>query len=104
MSRSSAAMSAVALAAAVSVAAHAGSAKLEGHDRNNLVDEHIFGAMERDGVRPAPLSSDAEFLRRVTLDLTGRLPEVEVVRAFLADEDPAKRDRLVDSLFPALPT
>jgi hypothetical protein len=73
-------------------------------ERANFVDEHIFGKMERDGVRPAPVASDAEFLRRVTLDLTGRLPEVDAARKFLADDDPDKRDKLIDSLFPALPT
>jgi hypothetical protein len=72
--------------------------------RRNFIDEHIFGKMKRDGVPSAPLASDAVFLRRVTLDLTGRLPAPETIRKFLADTDPAKRDRYIDSLFPALPT
>ena len=45
--------------------------------------------------RPA---SEMEFLRRVTLDLTGRIPPPTEVRAFLADDDPGKRDKLVDRL------
>ena len=40
----------------------AGAAKIK---RKNLVDEHLFGRMERDGIPHAPLSSDEEFLRRV---------------------------------------
>ena len=72
--------------------------------RRNFVDEHIFGKMARDGVRHAPLASDAEFLRRVSLDLTGRLPEAEAARTFLRSDAPDKRDKLVDSLFPGLPT
>ncbi len=72
--------------------------------RKNLIDEHIFGKMARDGVPHAPLASDSEFLRRVYLDLTGRLPTVDQARKFLADPSPDKRDQLVDSLFPALPT
>src|SRR5438046_5373779 len=42
--------------------------------RKNFIDDYIFGRMERDGVKPAPLSSDFEFLRRVYFDLTGRPP------------------------------
>ena len=49
----------------------ASSALIPSH---NFVDQHIFGKMQRDRVPHAPLSSDYEFLRRVTLDLTGRIP------------------------------
>ena len=66
--------------------------------RRNLVDEHIFGKMERDGVPHAALASDYEFLRRITLDLTGRIPSPDEVRAFVADTDPAKRDKMIDRL------
>lgn len=44
------------------------------------------------------LADDAEFLRRVTLDLHGIIPSVEEARAFLADKSPDKRERLVDEL------
>jgi hypothetical protein len=54
--------------------------------------------MEADGVRPAPLSSDYEFLRRVTLDLTGRIPSASQVREFAGSTDPLKRQKLIDSL------
>lgn len=46
----------------------------------------------------APLASDGEFLRRVSLDLTGLLPSITETRAFLADADPAKREKLVNRL------
>ena len=65
-------------------------------ERRNFIDDHIFGKMERDGVPHAPPASDLEFLRRVTLDLTGRIPARTEVRAFLADDDPNKRDKLID--------
>ena len=45
--------------------------------RNNFVDDQILGKMEADGVAPAGITSDAEFLRRVTIDLTGRIPTPE---------------------------
>ena len=66
--------------------------------RKNYIDDYIFGKMERDKIPHAPLSSDTEFLRRVTLDLTGRLPEGEVIRKFVKDTDPNKRDKLIESL------
>lgn len=47
--------------------------------------------------RPAALG-DAAFLRRVYLDLVGTLPTRDRLHAFLADDDPAKRERLVDEL------
>ncbi len=66
--------------------------------RNNFIDESIFSRMASAGVRSAPISSDAEFLRRVTLDLTGRIPSGADVDAFLADTNPSKRDLKIDAL------
>src|SRR5262245_30091600 len=66
--------------------------------RKNFIDEYIFSRMERDGIRPAPLSSDLEFLRRVTFDLTGSPPTNQEMFAFVADTNPNKRDLLIDKL------
>jgi len=66
--------------------------------RQNFIDERIFGKMERDGVPHAALTADNEFLRRATLDLTGRIPTPQEVSAFTADTDPAKRDKAIDKL------
>lgn len=66
--------------------------------RVNYVDDEIFGKMDADRVAPAGLSSDAEFLRRVTLDLTGRIPDAATASAFLADAFPDKRGRMIDTL------
>ncbi|HSQ56077.1 MAG TPA: DUF1549 domain-containing protein, partial [Gemmata sp.] len=46
----------------------------------------------------APLADDAEFLRRVHLDLTGTIPTVAEVKSFLADRSPQKRVRTIDRL------
>jgi hypothetical protein len=64
----------------------------------NLIDQHIFGSMARDKVPHAPLTSDYEFCRRVHLDLTGRIPTPERLKAFVESGDPNKRDKLIDEL------
>ena len=63
-----------------------------------LVDTHTAAKWRELGLAPSANSTDAVFLRRVSLDLTGTLPSVDVVRQFLADKDPAKRDKLIDRL------
>jgi hypothetical protein len=66
--------------------------------RRNFIDDEIFGKMERDGVTPAPLATDIEFVRRAKLDLAGRIPSAAEVREFLADSSPDKREKLVGRL------
>jgi hypothetical protein len=66
--------------------------------RRNYIDTFIFDAMERDKIPHAPLSTDQEFIRRVSLDLTGRIPDSAAIRKFLADKDPEKRDKLIASI------
>ncbi len=64
----------------------------------NFVDNFIFDRMQRDGVAPAAMSSDTEFLRRVYLDLTGRIPSSNDVRAFLDNNSPDKRNQVIEAL------
>ncbi len=66
--------------------------------RKNFVDDLIFDKMQSAGVESAPNCTDEEFLRRVTLDLTGRIPSPAEVTNFLKDQNPIKRDILIDSL------
>ncbi len=61
-------------------------------------DAPVFAKLKTLGLPPSALSDDATYLRRVSLDLTGRLPSMERAKAFLADKSPAKRDALVEEL------
>ncbi|QDT00300.1 DUF1549 and DUF1553 domain-containing protein [Adhaeretor mobilis] len=67
----------------------------------NYIDELVDAKLNTLRIPPSERSSDAEFLRRVTIDLAGRLPEVAELEAFLANEAPDKRalaiDRLIDT-------
>ena len=64
----------------------------------NYIDELVFGKLKSLGIPPSPLSSDATFIRRIYLDLTGGLPTGEEARAFIEDRDPEKRNKLIDKL------
>jgi hypothetical protein len=66
--------------------------------RKNVIDDSIFGRMATAGIQAAPISSDVEFLRRVTLDLTGRIPSGADVVSFMFDTNPSKRDAKIDAL------
>ena len=62
------------------------------------IDQLIDAQLRRDGIPPSPRSDDAEFQRRVYLDLTGRLPPLAKVADFLDSKDPDKRTKLIDDL------
>ncbi len=64
----------------------------------NFIDDYIFGKMKADGIPHAGLCSDADFIRRLYLDVWGRLPDAETVRTFFADKNPLKREKLIDHL------
>ncbi|MCZ2341520.1 MAG: DUF1549 domain-containing protein [Bacteroidales bacterium] len=64
----------------------------------NFVDEAVFSNLKELGIPPAPVCDDATFLRRVTLDIAGRLPTLAETDAFLADTSSDKRDRWIDNL------
>ena len=65
---------------------------------NNYIDGHMHNKFKNLRIIPSELCTDEEFIRRVTLDVTGRLPTVEEYNAFLANVDPKKREKLVDEL------
>ncbi len=62
------------------------------------IDELIAAPWRERGVTATPLADDAEFLRRVFLDLGGRIPRVQEVREFLDDASSDKRRKVVDKL------
>jgi hypothetical protein len=62
------------------------------------IDFHIAAKWKARGVKPAPLSDDAEFFRRVCLDLIGRIPHILEIRDFMDDDRPDKRAIWVEEL------
>lgn len=62
------------------------------------VDELLAERWQEEEVKPAGISDDSEFIRRAYLDLTGVIPRVADVRAFLEDDDQDKRIKLIDRL------
>jgi len=55
------------------------------------IDSYIWADFQRNGIAPAPPTTDWEFVRRVRLDLTGRIPTPAAVTAFVNDTTPTKR-------------
>ena len=64
----------------------------------NFVDEHVYRKLQRARVLPAPLCSDEVFVRRVFLDLLNTLPSPAETLAFVDDQAPDKRSRLIGDL------
>lgn len=65
---------------------------------NNFVDEHVFANLKQIGIPPSELCDDSTFLRRVTLDIAGRLPTREEAKSFLADDTADKRNQVIERL------
>ena len=65
---------------------------------NNYVDELAAAKWKKLGLLPSPNSDDATFLRRVTIDLCGRLPTAEEAIAFVEDKSGSKRREVIDRL------
>ncbi|MEC5127747.1 DUF1553 domain-containing protein [Verrucomicrobiales bacterium BCK34] len=67
--------------------------------RANFIDELVLAQLEELQLMPSGRSSDEDFIRRAFLDTIGTLPTLEETTAFLSDERPDKRAKLIDSLF-----
>ena len=64
----------------------------------NFIDEQVFANLQRIGVPTSPICDDSTFIRRVTLDIAGRLPTEEEVSSFLGSDQPDKRDQVIEGL------
>jgi hypothetical protein len=64
----------------------------------NFIDEHIFEQLKTLGVPPSSACDDSTFIRRIYLDITGRLPTADESEQFLADSNSAKRQKWIDKL------
>ena len=69
---------------------------------NNFVDELIFKNLKALGLPPSQLSDDSTFLRRVTIDIAGRLPTEDETLEFIESSDAKKRQQLVDKLLSSM--
>jgi hypothetical protein len=63
-----------------------------------FIDDKVLAHLRKLGLPPSAVCDDATFLRRVTIDIAGRLPSTDETEVFLADNEADKRDRLVDRL------
>lgn len=64
----------------------------------NPVDAFLTSALKDQEQKPVALTNDSEFLRRLSLDLRGRIPTIAETKAFLADKDPQKRQKAIDEM------
>src|SRR2546421_4665148 len=66
------------------------------HDLASRIDQAINDRLKEEKVAASPQTDDAEFLRRVSLDITGVIPSAERTRVFLDSKDADKRSKLID--------
>ncbi len=66
--------------------------------KKNFVDEIVFKKLVELGLPPSEICDDATFIRRLTIDLTGRIPTEKEVQDFTADLSTNKRDALIERL------
>lgn len=71
-------------------------------ESRNVVDELVFSKLKTLGIPPSSISDDATFIRRVTLDLCGRLPNLEETQAFLSNTATDKYESTVDRLLASI--
>ncbi|MBI4585222.1 MAG: DUF1553 domain-containing protein [Planctomycetes bacterium] len=65
---------------------------------NNYVDRLVYEKLKQFQILPSDLCTDGQFIRRIYLDVLGILPTVSEVEVFLADQDPRKRDKVIDAV------
>lgn len=63
-----------------------------------FINERVRQTWQDNEVEPSPVADDAEWIRRVYLDVVGHIPPADEVEKFLEDKDPAKRSKVIDRL------
>lgn len=65
---------------------------------DHFIDKLVNDKLRKLRIQPSELCSDAEFIRRVSLDICGIVPSTDEIEAFVADENPDKRNEYIDQL------
>ncbi len=68
------------------------------YEKLSTIDRYLFADMQANGAAPADPTNDFEFIRRATLDITGRIPTPGRVISFTSNASPGKRATLIDEL------
>ncbi|MFM7929848.1 MAG: DUF1549 domain-containing protein, partial [Pirellula sp.] len=69
-----------------------------GNDESERIDALIQSAYDKASIQPAEICSDPQFVRRVYIDLAGRIPTLDERQTFLDDPRHSKRTELIDKL------
>ncbi|HZZ73283.1 MAG TPA: DUF1549 domain-containing protein, partial [Pirellulales bacterium] len=62
------------------------------------IDKLVQAKLDEAKIPASPLADDSEFVHRIYLDITGKIPSAVQARRFLDDQDPRKREKLIDTL------
>jgi Protein of unknown function (DUF1549)/Protein of unknown function (DUF1553) len=65
---------------------------------DQVIDHYVDELLKRESITPAPSGDDATIIRRLTLDLVGRIPTVAETKVYIESTDPQKKIKLVDRL------
>src|SRR6266849_5934446 len=88
----------MAIAARAAFASEPAALKVDALTLSRHIDQAIAKRLETEKIKPSPVADDAEFLRRVYLDITGVIPTADAAAAFLDSKDPSKRAKLIEEL------
>jgi hypothetical protein len=86
------------LAASLALPAFGAAAERDVAAVARAIDQDLLKQLAGQKIKPSPQADDAEFLRRVSLDITGRIPTAEKAAEFLGSTDPERRRKLIDEL------
>ena len=76
----------------------AGGTALTAGQMAQRIDGHVGALLSQDNIAPSPKCPDAEFCRRVYLDLAGKIPTAQEALGFIEDKNPNKREKLVETI------